>query len=119
MSILLDHCVPRRYLRLLNEWGYEASLLTDHTAADAPDDEVIRLARQLDAALLTVDMDFANVLVYPPQKYGGIIVMRYPIGEEEALDDTLRQMLAHLYRDELRGALIVVTPHRYRIRRGG
>ena len=119
MSILLDHYVPRRYLRLLNEWGYEASLLIDHTDADAPDDEVIQLARQLDAALLTVDMDLANVLAYPPQEYGGIIVMRYPIEDEEVLDDTLHQMLATLYRDELRGALIIVTPHRYRIRRGG
>ena len=41
MSILLDHCVPRKYLRLLKEWGYNASLLTEHTTADAKDDDIL------------------------------------------------------------------------------
>lgn len=40
--IVLDNCVPRRYLRLLGEWGYTAVLVSDHIAADAPDPEVSR-----------------------------------------------------------------------------
>lgn len=117
MSILLDQCVPRKFLRLLRSWGYEASLLTEHTAADAKDPIVINLAGELDAALLTVDLDFANILHYPPQNYGGIIVLRYQFAEETALAATLQQMLRDLYRDGLRGVLVVVTPDRYRVRR--
>lgn len=76
MTILLDHCVPRKFLGLLQDWGYEATLLQDHTSPNAPDPEVIQLAQALDAVLLTVDKDFSNVLHYPPQDYGGIIVIR-------------------------------------------
>ena len=117
MSILVDQCVPRRYLRLLEAWGYEASLVQTHIPADSSDLEVLRLARRLEAVLLTVDMDFANTLSYPPREYGGIVVMRYQPTSEGVLDDTLRQMLADLYQEGLRGALVIVTPNRYRIRR--
>jgi hypothetical protein len=27
MSILVDHCVPRRFLGLIRDWGYDAILL--------------------------------------------------------------------------------------------
>lgn len=117
MSILLDNCVPRRYLRLLREWGYDAHWSGETLAEDADDKDVIALAVQQDAAVLTVDMDFANILEYPPTNYGGIIVMRYQAEEEADVDAALKTTLADLYRDELRQSLVIVSPGRYRIRR--
>ncbi len=114
--ILLDNCVPHRYLRLLREWGYDATLMTAHIPADAPDTDVIALADELDAVLLTVDLDFSNILDYPPSDYNGIVVMRYQIQDEAELDDTLKSALEDLYRDDLRGVLVIVAPGRYRIR---
>ena len=116
MSILLDHNVPAKFVRILTEWGYEASRLTDHLNADADDVDVIALAQNLDAALLTIDLDFANILDYPPAHYAGILVMRYQIAVEEAVIATLRQALADLYHDGLRGTLVIVEPTRYRVR---
>ncbi|MFC1960506.1 DUF5615 family PIN-like protein [Chloroflexota bacterium] len=109
--------MPRKFQRLLREWGYEADLLQEHTRANAPDSDVIQLAQSLDAALLTVDKDFSNVLHYPPQDYAGIIVIRYLLLEEDLLIATLHQALSDLYRADLRGTLVIVTPNRYRIRR--
>ncbi len=116
MSILLDHNVPAKFVRLLNDWDYEASRLTDHLAADTDDVDVIELAQTLDAILLTIDLDFSNILDYPPADYAGIIVMRYQASAENAVIATLRQVLADLYRDDLRGVLVIVEPTRYRIR---
>lgn len=70
----------------------------------------------MDAVLLTVDLDFASILTYPPANYGGIIVMRYQPQTEAELDTTLKAALADLYRDDLRGTLIIVLPGRYRVR---
>lgn len=114
--ILLDHCVPRRYLRLLREWGYDATLMTEHIPADSPDTDVITLAGELDAVLLTIDLDFANILDYPPSSYSGIVVMRYHIQDEAELDHTLKSAMDDLYRDNLRGVLVIVSPGRYRVR---
>jgi predicted nuclease of predicted toxin-antitoxin system len=117
MSILIDHCVPRKFHRLLSGRGYPASLLAEHGAPDTPDLDVIALAQTLDAALLTVDLDFANILNYPPGDYVGIIVMRYEADQEAQLITSLQQALEDLYRDPLRGVLVIVEPLRYRIRR--
>ena len=94
MSILVDHNVPRKYVHLLNEWGYNTSPLTDHVAPDSTDPDVIALAQTLDAVLLTADLDFANILLYPPGNYAGIMVMRYEASDETALTITLRQALS-------------------------
>jgi predicted nuclease of predicted toxin-antitoxin system len=117
MSILVDHCVPRKFLRLIRDWGYEANLLTDYLAADASDEAILALAQRLDAVLLTADLDFANILNYPPGSYAGIMVMRYGAAGEAGLIVTLRQVLEDLYRDSLRGILVIIEPQRYRIRR--
>lgn len=116
MSILLDHCVPRKCLHLLTSWGYDAHVMTEYIAADSGDADVLRLAQKLDAVLLTVDLDFSSILNYPPEDYPGLIVMRYEARDENALTATLQQALSDLYRDDLRSALVIITPKRYRIR---
>jgi predicted nuclease of predicted toxin-antitoxin system len=117
VTILLDHGVPRRYLRLLVEWGYTATVSSMHISAAAADSDVIELAQRMDGVLLTVDLDFANVLAYPPADFGGIIVLRYKPQDELRLDQTLHQALTDLYRDRFRGVLVIVGAGRYRIRR--
>lgn len=117
MTILLDSSTPRRYLHLLSEWGYLAELSSAHIAKDAPDSEVLALAARFNAVLLTVDLDFSNIMDYPPSQHGGIIVLRYQPEDEPALDATLRSALADLYRDGLDKTLVVVSPGRYRVRR--
>lgn len=114
--ILLDHCMPRRYQRLLSEWGYPVALLTEHLPADAPDSDVLQTAQQLDAVVLTVDLDFANIIDYPPKQYAGIVVLRYQARDQDALDQTLKTAFSDLYQDDMRGTLIVVSPRRYRVR---
>ena len=116
--ILLDNCVPRRYLNLLRKWNYGVVLMSESIPHDAPDPQVIGLAIELDAVLLTVDLDFSNILDYPPQNYQGIIVLRYQVGDESDLDKTLKTSLDDLYRDKLRGCLVIVNSKRDRLRRG-
>lgn len=117
MNILLDHCVPRRYLRLIQSWGHTATSLSQHLVPDVDDTVVIALAEKLDAVLLTIDLDFANILDYPPADYGGIIVMRYSVADEAAIDQTLKSALEDLTQADLQGALVIISVHRYRIRR--
>jgi predicted nuclease of predicted toxin-antitoxin system len=118
VSIFIDHCVPRKFHRLLQEWGYSSTLLQDHVPVDSADPYVLQIVQTLDAVLLTVDLDFSNILDYPPAEYMGLIVLRYEPDQEIALIETLKQMLSDLYRDDLRQVLVIVEPTRYRIRKG-
>ncbi|HUN07132.1 MAG TPA: DUF5615 family PIN-like protein [Aggregatilineales bacterium] len=117
MTILLDACVPRKFGRLLELWGYSVVLSQSQIAPDASDSDVLMLAQSLDAVLLTIDLDFSNILDYPPYETMGIVVLRYTIEEEDTLTETLQEALQHLYREGLRKALVIVSPGRYRIRR--
>jgi predicted nuclease of predicted toxin-antitoxin system len=113
--ILLDHCVPQRYLDSLRDWGYQADLSVSYIPENAPDGAVIALATQLDAVLLTTDLDFSNITNYPPQQYQGIILLRDKFRDVIA-NGTLKTVLTDLYRDKLRHTLIVISRGRYRIR---
>lgn len=115
--ILLDACVPHKFQRLLKTWGYDAGLISDHLRPDAPDDDVIKMAQELDAVLLTVDLDFSHIFDYPPGDYVGIIVMRYHVIQESQIIQSLKQAVDDLYRDEFRGVLVIVEAGRYRTRR--
>jgi predicted nuclease of predicted toxin-antitoxin system len=115
--ILLDACTHRRYARLLIEWGYEVDFSINHIRADASDTEVLALAQELDAVLLTSDLDFSNILHYPPEEHQGVIVLRGSTNDEMLLDTVLKQALDDLYRDELRHSLVIVMSKHYRKRR--
>ena len=91
-------------------------MLTEHIPATSVDADVVAKAQELDAVLLTVDLDFANIIDYPPEEYGGLIVMRYDMVAEAEVMNTLKNVLETLYRDDLRKALVIVEPDRYRIR---
>jgi predicted nuclease of predicted toxin-antitoxin system len=117
VKILLDHNVPRRYVRLLEAWGHSAIAMTDYIAESSSDVCVIALAQELDAVLMTFDLDFANILDYPPVDYGGILGLRFASVDDDGLDQMLRLALSELERDDIRSALVVVTPNHYRVRR--
>lgn len=115
--ILLDHCIPRKFQQIIESWGYQADFLIEHIAGDSPDTKVIELAQTLDAVLLTIDLDFSNILDYPPNDYQGIIVIRYDVADENEVLNTLKQALEDLYRDTLRQVLVIVEKNRYRVRK--
>lgn len=60
MSVLIDLCVPQKFKTLLNAWGYEAIFMSEHIHEASTDHDVIALAQELDALLLTVDLDFSK-----------------------------------------------------------
>jgi predicted nuclease of predicted toxin-antitoxin system len=115
--IIIDECVPRRYLRLLREWGYEVEFASSQLPPDAPDADMIALAKRLNAILLTVDLDFASILDYPPANFTGIIVLRYDGQLEADLDKTLETALREIGLAAFQGALVVISAGRYRVRR--
>jgi hypothetical protein len=109
--------VHNRYLEVFpTDLHREAYFRLQHTSSPAADPDVIALAQRLDAALLTVDLDFSNILDYPPGDYAGIIVMRYKLADEALMDASLKTALVDLYRDGLRGMLVIASPGRYRVR---
>ena len=74
----LDENLGRRAAAILETAGHDVSTVADQRLAGAPDESVIRAARDSSRCLLTLDLDFANPLLFHPPDYLGIAVMRLP-----------------------------------------
>jgi predicted nuclease of predicted toxin-antitoxin system len=117
MKILADHCVYGKTVKILRDQGYQVLTLKELNKADANDPDVLALAQSLDAVLVTNDKGFGNILFYPPQHYGGIIVLRVTGANQERVHQLLVDALKTFDREGLRKALVVINASAYRVRR--
>ena len=119
LRFFADHCVSNLILETLQETGAEVVRLKDHIAPDAPDSLVIAKAQALDAVLISLNGDFADIVTYPPSNYKGIIALQVGNHPEiiPYLMATLKKYLStHRNMGNYKGKLILVEVHRIRVR---
>jgi predicted nuclease of predicted toxin-antitoxin system len=95
-------------------------LLRNYLPIDAKDDDVIACAQGLSAVLVTLNGDFANMISYPPAKFGGIIALQVK-NHPESLPAIVMRLLTYLGehpdRQHYAGKLLLVEAHRIRIKK--
>lgn len=116
MRFIVDQCVPVRFARLLNTLGHIAEYSSKYLPADATDTDVLSLADSMDAVLLTVDLNFSDVRSYVPSQHSGIVILRQYIGNEADAESTLQHLLHDQLQSGISKRLVIVMPHRYRVR---
>jgi predicted nuclease of predicted toxin-antitoxin system len=87
--------------------------------SDAADTTVIAHAQKLDAILVTLNGDFANIINYPPSGYGGIIALQvrnHPENLHAIVMRLLTYLGGHTEREHFSGKLLLVEVHRIRIK---
>ena len=85
----------------------------------SPDAAVIRKAQALNAILLSLNGDFADIVSYPPSDYAGIVALE--IRDHPEVTEVVTDRLRAYFREHpdgvfYRGKLLVVESHRIRIR---
>lgn len=116
MKLKLDENLNLRGRAFLEAAGHDVSTVVLQGMQGALDDAVIETCRREERALVTLDMDFANPMDYPPDTYAGIAVLRLP--GKAAVDDLLQtiETLANgLKNNSLKGRLWIVEPGRIRV----
>lgn len=76
MNIKLDENFGERGATLLRELGHDVMTVRDQDLCGTQDDTLIEVCRAEHRVLITLDMDFANPIHYPPERYAGIVVIR-------------------------------------------
>ncbi|MBI4965144.1 MAG: DUF5615 family PIN-like protein [Desulfomonile tiedjei] len=120
LRFFADHCVPNSVLRALRDGGHEVFILKEHLPQDASDSTVIARVQELNAILVSLNGDFADIVTYPPSNYKGIIAMQVKNHPETI--PALMQRLMNYFSDHpemthYQGRLLVVEPHKIRIRK--
>ncbi len=86
---------------------------------ESPDSIVIAKALEIDAILLSMNGDFADIVTYPPKDYKGIVALQMR-NHAEVLNHLLIRLTGYLSAQpamqHYRGKLLVVEVNRIRIR---
>jgi len=72
----IDESLPAEVVETLRQSGFVADTVVDEDLSGSDDEKVVARSRSEDRILVTLDLDFANILAYPPGVHSGIIVLR-------------------------------------------
>lgn len=116
MRCKLDENLPVDAATLLREAGHHCQTVYDEELAGAVDQRVIETCRAEGRVLLTLDLDFADLRMYPPAQYPGIIVFRPTQPDKKHVLRLVARTLPVLDREPVAHSLWIVEEHRVRIR---
>lgn len=119
LRFLADHCVSNLIVETLRGAGHEVFVLRNLLPVESVDDVVIAKAQEIDAILISLNGDFADIVTYPPKRYKGIVALQMR-NHPETLSYLLARLTSYLKlqpnMEQYRGKLLVVEPDRIRIR---
>ena len=119
MKLKLDENLGLRGKHVLDAAGHDACTVAAQKLTAADDRHLIEICRLEGRALVTLDVDFANPLVFPPADYAGIAVIRLPKRPTAAdLQAGLETLVRALNVESLAGRLWIVERGRVRIHQG-
>ena len=117
MRFKVDESLHVEIADLLRERGHDALTVFDQKARGRSDRDIADLSRTEGRVLISLDLDFSNILIFPPEKYPGLIVLRVRKKSRSAVRRVITRVIDHLDKEPLAGRLWVVDEHRIRIHR--
>jgi len=115
MKILADECVDKPIVDYLRDKGYKVLYVAEMNPSIS-DSEVLSLANEKSALLLTSDKDFGELVFRQRSLNRGVILMRLT-GFSSLHQARIVFTAIERYYDELMGAFTVITPSSIRIRK--
>lgn len=113
--IKLDENMPDSAAETLRSAGHDVDRARDEGLAGVDDHAVLAAASAAGRVLVTLDLDFADVVRHPPAGTAGIVVLR-PHDQSIGLVRQVVLMLARLLgQEEAHGRLWIVDESRLRI----
>ncbi len=118
MRFKVDENLHEEVADLLRQHGHDAVTVYGQQMQGRVDDDVAAVCRVEGRVIFTQDLDFSNVLTYPPQDYAGIIVLRLHDQSRPSVVAVTARLLPLFAKEPLVGCLWVVDEIGMRIRQG-
>lgn len=114
--VRVDENLPREVADVLRDAGHDAVTVGDQALGGQPDGAIAAVAAREARALISLDLDFADVRAYPPENYAGLLVLRLRRQDKPYVLSVVRRLLPILEREAAGGHLWIIEDDRVRIR---
>ena len=116
MRFKLDENLGTRILSLFSDAGHDVETVRGEVLQGSTDLALYDICRSETRCLVTLDLDFSDVLRFPPYETSGIAVLRVPGNPTLPLLELLiGRFLGMLLTHPISGGLWVVEPNRIRV----
>lgn len=117
MKILADVNVSRRVVERLRERGFDATRVSDLLDPRVPDHDIIDLAREMQAVVVSHDQDMSTILALSGASYPSLVNLRVSRVEIESLTRLIEAVLNTVTTDLEAGAIVTVDDNAIRVHR--
>ncbi len=118
MRFKVDENLPRAVADLLASAGHDVSTVHEQRMVGVDDPTLAKTCRSERRVLITLDLDFSDLVAYPPAEYAGFIVVRASVQETGHVTAIVRRILPLLQSENPEARLWVVDETAVRIRDG-
>jgi len=118
MQFKIDENLHSDAADLLSQHGHDALTVFDQGLRGHADGDIASVCQQESRAIVTLDLDFSDIRVYPPGDYEGIIVLRLNDQSRASVLQALGRIIPLFDTESLTGRLWIVDEHQVRIRGG-
>lgn len=116
MKFKIDENISESAKDLLVSHGHDCHSVHDEGIAGSTDERLIESCSREERHLITLDLDFADIITYPPADHHGIIVFRLSRQDAPYVNTRLSLVLVELGAIHLPGHLVIVGDSHIRYR---
>ncbi|MBS1257593.1 MAG: hypothetical protein MAG551_00637 [Candidatus Scalindua arabica] len=116
MRFLADMPISPKTVEFLNNLGHEAVRLTDIDMMHAEDEDIIEYARTEKYVILTMDLDFGELLAIKRLSEPSVIIFRLENPTVVRINNILNDNLKQIEQDLMNGSIVIIEKSRLRIR---
>ncbi len=115
MKLKLDENLGSCGVELFRRAGHDTSTVAQQGLCSATDKRLLEVCLSEKRCLVTLDLEFGNPLIFRPEDYSGIALLRLPPSPTpNDLFDAVNTLIVGLARKEIEGRLWIIQRGRIR-----
>lgn len=116
MKFKTDENLPIEVAQLLVNSGHDTKTVNEQQLQGAKDFIIFNVCNNEQRILVTLDLDFADINIYPPQKSPGIIVLRVGSHAKKHVLKIFQRIILLITHETVKNRLWIVEENKIRIR---
>ncbi|MFQ5455033.1 MAG: DUF5615 family PIN-like protein [Nitrospirota bacterium] len=116
LKFKVDENLPIEIADCLRHEHYDVMTIIDQGLKGVEDCSIADICRKESRIIVTLDLDFSDIRVYPPDNYSGIMVIRVKRQSRQHVINIFKQAIPLLKEEPIHQYLWIIEESRIRIR---